>query len=166
MAVEGTEKHGAADTALQCKPMVREYLDQVYIPAATAFRERTAENARLAMELSAWQQHIRDNWPRIHFGAVRINDSEGKYRFIAELYLSDLDPGLVRVELYADASEGQSPEHIAARCEGPITGAVNGYFYSVEMGAVRPASDYTFRVVPYHPKAHVPLEESHILWRE
>jgi starch phosphorylase len=80
--------------------------------------------------------------------------------------MSDLDPRFVCVELYADAFEREPAECIPARSEGPITGAVNGYFYSVEIPAVRPASDYTFRVVPYHPEAHVPLEENHILWQK
>ncbi len=90
----------------------------------------------------------------------------GKYRFLAELYLSDLDPSFACVELYADAFEAQPGERMAARCEGPITGAVNGYFYSVEIRAVRPVSDYTFRVAPYHAEARVPLEENHILWQK
>ncbi len=145
---------------------MRQYLDQVYVPAAKGFKGRIAENARIARELSRWQQHIRDNWPRIHFGSVRLDQSDKKYRFLAELYLSDLDPSFACVELYADAFEAQPGERMAARCEGPITGAVNGYFYSVEIRAVRPVSDYTFRVAPYHAEARVPLEENHILWQK
>jgi len=146
--------------------MVRQYLDQVYIPAAKAFSERIADNARIARELSRWQKHIRDNWPRIHFGTVRTNESNGKSRFLAELYMADLDPRLICVELYADPSEGQPGECLAARCEGPITGAVNGYFYSAEIQTVRPSSDYTLRAVPRHPEARLPLEENHILWQK
>ena len=99
--------------------MVREYLDQVYVPAAKALKERIAENARIARELNRWQKHIRDNWPRMHFGSVRVKEGDGKYRFFAELYISDLDPTVLRVELYADSSEGRPAECIAARCEGP-----------------------------------------------
>jgi len=146
--------------------MVRQYLDEIYIPAAKRFKRRVAENARIARELNRWQNDIRNNWPQVHFGSVRLDQSDGKHRFLAELYLSDLHPDFVGVELYADAFEGKPVECIAARCEGPITGAVNGYFYSAEVSAVRPASDYTFRVVPYHPEAHVPLEENHILWQK
>jgi glycogen phosphorylase len=146
--------------------MVRDYLDQAYIPAAKAYRKRIAENARIARELFQWQRRIRENWPRIHFGEVHVDDADGKYRFLAELYMSDLNPRFVSVELYADPFEGRPAEWIAARCDGPIKGAVNGYFYSIEIRALRPSSDYTFRVVPYHPEAHVPLEENHILWQK
>jgi len=146
--------------------MVREYLDQVYIPAAKTFKKRIADSAHLARELNLWQQRIGDNWSRIRFGSVRVNEGDGKYRFLAELYLSELDPSVLRVELYADPSEGRPAECMAASCEGPITGAINGYFYSAEVEAVRPASDYTCRVTPYHPEAHVPLEENHILWQK
>ena len=34
-----------------------------------------------------------------------------------------------------------------------------------EVPANRPASDYTPRVIPYHPKASVPLEAPQILWQ-
>ena len=89
--------------------LVRQYLNEVYIPAAKACSERIADNARIARELNRWQQHIRDNWPRMHFGAVRANERDGRCRFLAELYMSDLDPTAVRVELYADSSEGRPP---------------------------------------------------------
>src|ERR1019366_10404367 len=58
--------------------MVREYLEQVYIPAAKALEGRIAENSRVARELNRWQQDIRKNWPRIHFGSVRVDESDGK----------------------------------------------------------------------------------------
>ena len=38
-------------------------------------------------------------------------------------------------------------------------------FYSAEVSATRPASDYTARVAPYHPNASAPLELSQILWQ-
>jgi starch phosphorylase len=146
--------------------MVRDYLEQVYIPAAKILSERIADHARIATELSRWQRNLRDNWPRLHFGAVRVDDADGKSRFLAELYLSDLDPKFVGVELYADPFDGLPAERLPARCEGLIIGAVNGYFYSAEIDGARPVSDYTFRVVPYHPEVHVPLEENHILWQK
>lgn len=146
--------------------MVREYLNQVYIPAANTLKRRIADSAHVARELNLWQQRIRDNWSQIHFGSVRVNEVDGKYCFQAELYLSELDPSLIRVELYADPSQGRPAEYKAAAREGPISGAINGYFYSAVVEAVRPASDYTYRVTPYHPDAHIPLEENHIFWQK
>jgi len=36
--------------------------------------------------------------------------------------------------------------------------------YSAETPAVRPPSDYTPRIIAYHPAARIPLEEARILW--
>ena len=85
---------------------------------------------------------------------------------MAFLYLSELDPSVLRVELYADPSQGRPAECMPASCEDSITGAINGYFYSTEVKTVRPTSDYTYRVTPYHPEAQLPLEKNHILWQK
>jgi starch phosphorylase len=37
--------------------------------------------------------------------------------------------------------------------------------YSAQMSAIRPASDYTARIIPHHPNASVPLEARQILWQ-
>jgi starch phosphorylase len=37
--------------------------------------------------------------------------------------------------------------------------------YGVRLPAVRPATDYTLRLVPYHQAAAVPLEARSILWQ-
>jgi len=46
-----------------------------------------------------------------------------------------------------------------------LVGAANGYAYSARVAATRPATDYTARIVPFHPAAEVPLEDAHILWQ-
>jgi starch phosphorylase len=45
-----------------------------------------------------------------------------------------------------------------------IAGAVKGCVYSAEVPAARAASDYTPRIIPYHPAARIPLEDARILW--
>jgi starch phosphorylase len=46
-----------------------------------------------------------------------------------------------------------------------LVGAINGYAYRTEVSAVRPANDYTARLIPHHNNASIPLEEAHILWQ-
>jgi glycogen phosphorylase len=41
----------------------------------------------------------------------------------------------------------------------------HAYVYDARIPAQRPASDYTPRLVPYHPAAVVPLEAHEILWQ-
>jgi len=47
-----------------------------------------------------------------------------------------------------------------------LVGSANGFLFTARIPATRPASDYTPRLVPYHPAARVPLEAPFILWYE
>jgi starch phosphorylase len=39
------------------------------------------------------------------------------------------------------------------------------FLFSAQVSAVRPASDYTVRIIAHHPNASVPLEAGQILWQ-
>ncbi len=47
----------------------------------------------------------------------------------------------------------------------PLMGATKGYAYRASVSAVRPAADYTARLIPYLDGVAIPLEEKHILWQ-
>jgi starch phosphorylase len=81
------------------------------------------------------------------------------------VYLDDLDPEAVRVELYADGVDGAAAERVEMARVRPLVGATNGYAYRAEVPSARPATDYTARVIPRQAGAAVPLEEAHILWQ-
>ncbi len=145
--------------------MLREYVEQVYLPAAAGFRDRTAEAARLARELVAWDRALEKSWPQLHFGKMQVQREAEGWSVQVPVYLSGLDPAFVGVELYADPCEGQG-----AVCEpmvrgDPLPGAVNGYLYHVRVQATRPAEHFTLRIIPAHPSAQVPLAASYILWQ-
>ena len=46
-----------------------------------------------------------------------------------------------------------------------LAGTGNGYLYSVTVKTERSTTDYTPRIIPYHPEALIPLEDNHILWQ-
>ncbi|MEP7152224.1 MAG: hypothetical protein ABI856_10970 [Nitrospira sp.] len=52
--------------------MMREYVEQAYLPAAEAYRARMANDAGLAKELEGWQDTLRENWKRVLFGDLRV----------------------------------------------------------------------------------------------
>ncbi len=145
--------------------MIREYVERSYLPAAAGFRDRAADGGTLARQLNAWQSEVRRCWPRIHFGAVRLSESDGQHRFSVELYLAELNPDFVRVELYADAAEGRPLARVPMERKGLIPGSTNGHFYEANVSAERPAADYTPRALPYHRASRLPLEDPHILWQ-
>ena len=71
---------------------------------------------------------------------------------------------MYRIELYADGANGAEPERVRMERGEAAAGSVNGWIYEAMINDQRPADDYTPRLVPYHPEAHVPLEAVQILW--
>ncbi|MBS0204638.1 MAG: alpha-glucan family phosphorylase [Planctomycetes bacterium] len=149
-----------------CNRMMREYLEQAYLPNARAFRRRAADNGLIAAELLEWNDKIHQTWNHVHFGDVRVTSQETQWHFDVMLYLAELDPSQVRVELYAENLQpGGDPIRIEMTCDGEIPGTLNGHRYFAEAPGNRPASHFTPRVMPYHPDVLQPLELSLIRWR-
>ncbi len=145
--------------------VVREYTDTHYVPAATSYRARSADKGALGTELVAWRRDLAQHWPDARFGAVRAATGGARHQVSIEVYLGRLDPGAVRVELYAEGANGGEPErHVMARGR-KLDGPGNGYEYDVSIPAVRATGDYTPRLIPNHPAAVVPLEAHEILWQ-
>ena len=82
------------------------------------------------------------------------------------MYLDELDPKAVQVQLYADPQGNGEPEIHIMEMNGAVSGAVNGYQYSARIPAHRPAEHYTPRIVPYFDGVAVPLEARQVLWYE
>ncbi len=150
--------------------MMKEYVEKIYQPAADAYRKRAADGAKLARELVGWQEHINHCWRSIHFGNMKVSRDDGKWHFQVEVYLGDIAPGDVKVELYADPlprsgrGEENEPTKILMDRKEPLAGSVNGFIYYADVPADRRSEDYTPRIVPYHPDAFIPQEDTHILW--
>ncbi len=145
--------------------MVREYTRDYYAPLASAYRARSARGAALARDILRWRGRIRRHWPAVHFGRLDVHSADHRHLFAIQVYLDDLGPEAVRVELYAEPMAGDCPERHPLTAVSPLPGAVNGWLYQVEVADQRPASDYTVRVRPHHPQASVPLEAAEILWQ-
>ncbi len=48
------------------------------------------------------QHTLEEKWATLHFGEVKTSTNKQQHIFDAQVYLDDLDPAAVRVELYAD----------------------------------------------------------------
>ena len=145
---------------------VREYTEQHYLPNAAAYRTRVADQGAPGRELAAWRQELDRAWDRLHFGECRV-ETTGEHRFEVQVYLHDLDPGKVAVELYADASGGADdlPLRQPMTCLRPLVGAPGGYLYEATVAADRPAEAFTARLLPCRTGVAIPLECPHILWQ-
>ncbi len=145
--------------------MLREYTEQYYLPGAAAYRERSAESCRLAHQLEKWRQQLTEQWENLRFGHVELTERDDHWQIEVQLFLDELTPDAVTVEMYADAGNHAGAEAIALRRDGAVAGTTNGYRYLGELGKRRPIGDYTARVRPSHPLAAIPFELPLILWQ-
>ena len=144
---------------------VCEYTGQHYLPAAAAYRQRAANNGAIGVELVNWQHMLDQKWAALRFGEVRLETTDEHHVFETQVYLDDLDPEVVHVELYANGINGATPERVEMKRMRQLVGATNGYVYCAEVPAARSATDYTARLIPRHDGVAVPLEASQILWQ-
>jgi glycogen phosphorylase len=143
---------------------VREYTEQYYIPAATAYRQRAADKGAMGVRIVEWQRALRHHWYSLRFGELKVVSDERKHLFEVQVYLGDLDSDNVQVELYADGVDGGEPIcREMTRDENLTDGRF--HIYRAQVASARSASDYTARVVPRHNRALIPLEASQILWQ-
>jgi glycogen phosphorylase len=71
----------------------------------------------------------------------------------------------LQVELFADGLNGQNPVIIKMERLKKTESLTIGYHYQTIVNSLRPASDYTPRVIPNLTGVSVPLETSLILWQ-
>ena len=60
---------------------VRQYTDEQYIPAATAYARRACGDSKLTASFLAWQEEIAQHWNDVHFGALNVSEQEGELIF-------------------------------------------------------------------------------------
>ncbi|BBB00269.1 putative glycogen phosphorylase [Actinacidiphila reveromycinica] len=149
--------------------MVRDYVGQLYAPAARSHR---AVRGEAAVELARWKRRVRQEWPRVAVDQVETVSVEGSVGDAAELgatltlrvqvELGGLDPSDVDVQLLSGpvdtadrltAPVAQSLKPVARAdvegrhtFEGPLTLDRTGAF------------GYTARVLPAHPLLADPAE--------
>ncbi|HHH43421.1 MAG TPA: glycosyltransferase family 1 protein, partial [Gammaproteobacteria bacterium] len=107
--------------------MLQDYVQHFYHPAARDYAKRNQDEMQLAKQLDSWYRTLALHWEQIHFGNVDVEEKGDGYLFHLQVYLGELLPEQVRVELYADGLDAGSPLVSECRCVENISGAVNGY---------------------------------------
>ena len=102
---------------------VREYTEQHYLPAAAAYRERAANKGAVGRQVVDWQHAVDRKWGSLRFGDLRVETNADHHVFEVEVFLNDLDPNAVRVELYADGIDGGDPVRVEMKCARPLPDA-------------------------------------------
>ena len=145
--------------------MLQDYLDNFYRPGAAAFQRRSGDQGKLAKELNAWHTRLAVKWHEVHFGEPEVEQRGDQWQFGVPVYLGEISPDWVKVELYADGDlEREAVRQPMARGD-PVSGAINGYIYRASVPASRPEWHFTPRVTAYHPEACTPIESALVLWQ-
>ena len=144
---------------------VRDYTGQRYLPAAAAYRERIANKGALGKQIVDWEHSLEQKWAGIHFGETKVETQGPQHFFEIHVYLNDLDPQAVRVELYADGIHGGDIVREEMKCAGSLPDHTGGCVFHATVPSARPVSDYTARIIPQRSGVAVPLEFDRILWQ-
>jgi starch phosphorylase len=145
--------------------VVREYTEQHYLPAASAYRHRVADKGAVGMQIVEWQHAVDQNWGSVRFGDVRVETDADHHVVEVEISLNGLEPNMVRVELYADAVDGGEATRKEMTWARTLPNTVRRSVYQATLPVTRPASEYTARVMPHRSGVAVPLECARILWQ-
>jgi starch phosphorylase len=144
---------------------VRDYTERFYIPAAMGYIQRAGAGERTGLDMLQWRDDLERLWPHVHFGAVRTDTADSVHTISVDVYLGEIEPDTVRVELYAGPVNGGACVIEIMQKRTSPAGARGCYLYSASVAADRQASDYTPRIVPFHGLTEVPLEAADILWQ-
>jgi len=144
---------------------VREYTEQRYLPAASNYRSRTAQKGLLGKQLIESRHRLEKQWGMLHFGEVKVERFNGQHVFVVQVFLSDLDPQAVRVELYGDGVGDRTPVRQEMKLSAEQSGTPGNHIYRAALSADRPTTDYTVRLIPHCDGVAVPLEASLIRWQ-
>ena len=144
--------------------MVREYVEKLYLPAADSFRHRTAQGGSVAKELFRWEKQLWQHWHEMHWGNLTVTEKDGGWSFEVQIFLGEILPDFIQVQVYADSVEKGAPICVIMRRQTSIPATENGYVYVGKVTSNRPYTDFTPRIVAYHPDAYTPVENNLIRW--
>ena len=152
--------------AFSTNRVVRQYTEDHYLPAAAAYGQRAANRAALGLDLLHWQAELAKHWSALRFGSATVEQQGQQYFFQVRVFLYDLHPEAVSVELYAEGQNSDAPVRHPMDCGERLVGSLNGFGYAARVPATRPATDFTPRLIPRHGGALVPLEAPFIHWHD
>jgi starch phosphorylase len=144
---------------------IREYTEHYYLPAAALYRARAKDKGTMGSQLIAWKHRLEQRWDALRFGEVKVQTDNQQHTFEIQVYLQDLDPASVRVQLCAEESVGAAAVRQDLSMTGPVAGLPGQYVYRGSVSATRPAGDYTARLIPRREGVEVPLENGRVLWQ-
>ena len=90
-----------------------------------------------------WRHALDQKWGGLYFGEVQIETNADHHVFEVKVFLNDLDPNAVRVELYADGIGAGDAIRKEMKCTRSQPDPSGPCAYHATVPSARPASDYT-----------------------
>ncbi len=144
---------------------VCEYTEDRYLPAAAAYRQRTADKGAMGGKMVDWRHHLEQKWATLRFGELRVETNSDQHKFEVDVMMNNFDPRELRVQLYADGVNGGDPIREEMTCGEPPSDDGRRTYHAT-VNTTRPVGDYTPRVIPHCEGVAVPLEIGHVLWQK
>ena len=116
---------------------VCEYTEQRYLPAASAYHSRAADKGASGRRMVEWRHSLDQKWAGLRFGELKIETRGDQHTVNVQVYLGDLNPEAVRIEIFADGASDVGPVRQEMTPGQPLAGAAGGYGYSGSVSAVR-----------------------------
>jgi starch phosphorylase len=69
---------------------VREYTEQYYLPAASAYCERAGDKGAVGVDMVDWRRTLEPNWAALRFGEVKLETDGEQHVFELQVYLDGL----------------------------------------------------------------------------
>src|SRR6266542_3911590 len=143
--------------------MVKEYTEQLYIPAAQASQNFSRDGCGAATQLSQWKTQIRKDWSEVKISDVQVANKDRQSILVGEslqisasVHLGAVDPQHVRVEAYhgeTDNGDIRNPTATVLHQSPEQSGTGDGnYIYQGSVPATESGTyGFSVRVVPTHP---------------
>jgi glycogen phosphorylase len=154
--------------------MVREYAEEMYLPALQRSKILVENNLERAKQLAAWKQNLRNNWNSIKILDVKIDKHDGfnvgeDCVIHAWLDLGKLKPDDVAVEMFygpIDANgEINSPRTSPMQYSKKTEQGLQEFIGTTKL-ETSGRIGHTVRVLPKHPDIDNPFREGLILWAQ
>jgi starch phosphorylase len=151
--------------------MVRDYVTELYEPAARAAAALASDGYAGARELSAWQSRVLDGWHGVHVDEVELDESiadlSATRTVTARVSLGELDPADVQVQLLSglvgQAGELEDPTVTAMSPVG-ADGDRHLRFEAKLCFGQSGRAGITVRVVPDNRLIGDPLDLGRVAW--
>src|SRR5271170_5940065 len=104
---------------------VHEYTEKYYLPAFEFYEQRSADKGALGRQIIDWRHGLQQKWGGLRFGQVNVQTAGNKHNFEVQVFLDQINPDAVRVELYADGVGNNTPVYEPMTRAKQLAGSVN-----------------------------------------